>query len=142
MKCRICKRVLTNPVSVELGIGPVCRADKDYEKQGEFDFMKAEAIEGFGDVVCSRAADGSVITNVPVRIQRHSFGEFNFGYGGSGPAEFALNILACYIGEEKAREGGLYQKFKFEFIAGIPRDGGTIKREDVFKWLESQRSAA
>jgi len=39
-RCRVCSRLLKNPLSVELGIGPVCRA-KDI-LQGEFDFMKAE----------------------------------------------------------------------------------------------------
>jgi hypothetical protein len=32
--------LLKNPVSVELGIGPVCRAKNNL--QGEFDFMRAE----------------------------------------------------------------------------------------------------
>jgi hypothetical protein len=40
-RCRICSRLLKNPVSIELGIGPVCRA-KNNTMQGEFDFMKAE----------------------------------------------------------------------------------------------------
>ena len=139
--CRICHRRLTDPKSVEFGIGPICRAEKDFadEKQGEL-FM-VEAIEGFGDVVCSRSADGDVVTNVPVRIKRHSFGEFNYGYGGSGPAEFALNILSCYIGEEKAREGGLYQDFKFQFVAALPPEGGTIKREDILNWLKEKEVA-
>ena len=38
--CRICKRRLKNPLSVKLGIGPVCRAKDNL--QGEFDFMKAK----------------------------------------------------------------------------------------------------
>ena len=38
--CRICKRILKNPLSVILGIGPVCRA-KDSLQRG-FDFMKAQ----------------------------------------------------------------------------------------------------
>jgi hypothetical protein len=38
--CRICKRLLKNPLSVELGIGPVCRAKDNL--QGEFDFMRAQ----------------------------------------------------------------------------------------------------
>ena len=38
--CRICKRRLKNPLSVKLGIGPICRArDK---LQEEFDFMHAQ----------------------------------------------------------------------------------------------------
>ena len=39
-RCRICRRVLKNPLSVMIGIGPVCRAKDNL--QGEFDFMKAQ----------------------------------------------------------------------------------------------------
>ena len=39
-RCRVCKKALKNPLSIELGIGPVCRARDNL--QGEFDFMKAE----------------------------------------------------------------------------------------------------
>jgi hypothetical protein len=38
--CCICKRALSNPLSVKLGIGPVCRA-RDNQQQ-VFDFMRAE----------------------------------------------------------------------------------------------------
>jgi len=38
--CRVCKRLLKNPLSVELGIGPVCRAKDSLQK--EFDFMRAQ----------------------------------------------------------------------------------------------------
>jgi hypothetical protein len=38
-RCCICKRALSDPLSVKLGIGPVCRAKN--KKQGEFDFMRA-----------------------------------------------------------------------------------------------------
>jgi hypothetical protein len=39
-RCRRCGRKLTNPVSIEIGIGPVCRAENN--KQGVFDFMHAQ----------------------------------------------------------------------------------------------------
>jgi hypothetical protein len=38
--CQICGRRLTNPISVEIGIGPICRAEDN--KQGVFDFMHAQ----------------------------------------------------------------------------------------------------
>jgi hypothetical protein len=38
--CRICGRNLTDPVSVKMGIGPVCRARDN--KQEVFDFMNAK----------------------------------------------------------------------------------------------------
>ena len=40
--CRICRRHLKNPLSVKLGVGPVCRAKN--RKQGEFYFMHAQAL--------------------------------------------------------------------------------------------------
>ena len=134
-RCRVCKRVLKNPLSVELGIGPVCRA-KD-SLQGEFDFMKAQAIEGFGDVHFSRNKDGGVVTNVPQRIFKHicypNGGDMQWGYGGSGCSDFALNILSCYIGEVEAEN--YYMAFKWDFISGIQEDNGVIKREDIMRWL-------
>ena len=94
-----------------------------------------KAIKNFGNVVCFRGNDG-VRTNVPQRIIRHSPDGFEWGYRGSGPADFALNILSCYIGEDKAKSGGLYQAFKEQFIATLPFQGGMIKQEDVMAWLE------
>lgn len=41
--CRVCGRNLKNPLSIELGIGPVCRGKYTIKgKQGELDFMHAE----------------------------------------------------------------------------------------------------
>ena len=102
------------------------------------DTKKVSAIEGFGDVVCSRDG-GTIKTNVPRRITFHSPDGFEWGYGGSGPSDFALNILSLYIGQEAAEAGGLYQNFKFNFVATLPYEGGTIKREDVMHWLEGKR---
>ncbi|MCL2092980.1 MAG: DUF6166 domain-containing protein [Treponema sp.] len=128
---------MKNPISVELGIGPVCRSTKGIEiddKQGELDFM-VEAIPNFGDVICRRE-NGEIYTNVPRRIIRHSPDGFEWGYAGSGPADFAFNILSCYIGEDSAKSGGLYQAFKFKFVSNLPKEGGTIKKADVMKWLD------
>jgi len=135
MTCLICKRKLTNKTSLKFEMGPVCRAKRFVEeKQGEL-FM-VEAIPNFGDVNCYRNENG-ISTNVPRRIIRHSPDGFNWGYLGSGPADFALNILSAYIGEEEAK--GLYQTFKMLFVAKLPYKGGTIKREDVMRWVEEER---
>jgi hypothetical protein len=114
----------------------VCRAKihfQDDEKQGVL-FM-VEKIEGFGDVRFDRSS-GVPFTNVPCRITRHSPSGFEWGYGGSGPADFALNILSVYIGQEMAEE--LYQEFKFEIISNLSHYGGTLRREDVMLWVEEK----
>ena len=96
---------------------------------------KVKAIPGFGDVVCSRAENG-IKTNVPRRIIYHSPDGFEWGYGGSGPADFALNILSVFIGQEAAEEKGLYQAFKWDFIAYLPHQGRTIRRDEILKWIQ------
>jgi len=139
--CRVCKRPLKNQKSVMLGIGPVCRGkgvlDEKYY-QGEF-FM-VEAIPDFTDVFCSRDENG-VHTNVPRRIIKHSPTGFDWGYAGSGPADFALNILSVFLGEEKARRGGLYQSFNFDFIVKLPPEGGIIKKEAIINWIDKKKAA-
>ena len=97
---------------------------------------KANIIPGFGDAVCSRGPDG-IKTNIPRRIIYHSPDGFEWGYGGSGPADFALNILSVYIGEEEARR--YYQDFKFTFVAGLAYEGGVIKRETIMAWVGEAR---
>jgi len=137
--CRKCKKRLTNPLSVELGIGPVCRAHGTLQDiQEEFDFMKAEKIENWNeDIICSRDKNG-IHTNVPRRITQHSPDGFEWGYGGSGPADFALNILSIFVGQEIAER--YHQDFKWKFVTTLPQEGGTIKREEILKWIEERRN--
>jgi hypothetical protein len=119
-------------------MGPVCKAKKWVEIYKQGDLFMVEAIPDFGDVVCSRNSD-RIHTNVPRRITRHSPDGFEWGYGGSGPADFALNILSVYIGQEAAQFCGLYQDFKWLFVAKLPKKGGTIRRDDVMRWVEANK---
>jgi len=84
------------------------------------------------DIVCSREG-GERKTNVPRRITRHSPDGFEWGYGGSGPADFALNILSIFVGQDLAEK--YHQDFKREFIATLPHEGGTISREKILSWI-------
>jgi len=110
----------------------VCRNCAEAEK-------KVGAIPDFNeDIVCSRDADG-IHTNVPQRIIQHSPTGFAWGYGGSGPADLALNILSIFTGQEFAER--YHQDFKWKFIATLPHEGGTIKREDIIQWIEEKEAA-
>lgn len=54
-------------------------------------------------------------------LHNHSPDGFEWGYGGSGPSQLALAILADHLSDdEEALE--IYQHFKWEVIAGLPRD--------------------
>ena len=48
------------------------------------------------------------------KIQNHSPNGFNWGYGGSGPAQLALAIVLKLTGKSDN-----YQDFKWDVIAGI-----------------------
>jgi hypothetical protein len=71
-------------------------------------------------------------------IIRHSPPGMEWGYGGSGPADLALNILhAC--GLQQAELDTLYQDFKFAFVAPMPAAGGVIRRREVLEWVRKMR---
>ena len=52
---------------------------------------------------------------------RHSPDGFNWGYGGSGPAELARSILIDFLGTDRV-SGSLYQEFKAQLIARINQE--------------------
>ena len=54
------------------------------------------------------------------KLKNHSPDGFNWGYGGSGPAQLSLAILLKYMHPEYAL--ALYQDFKFRFVANIPQE--------------------
>jgi hypothetical protein len=134
-RCGKCNRGLKDPTSVLRGYGPICwgkvQADRAREEAGQ-----DQLLPGFdGDVVCRRVG-GRIETNIPRVITRHSPDGFEWGYGGSGPADFALNIMAAFIGADRAQRSSLYQEFKWDFIATMPWEGGVIRKADILAWLD------
>lgn len=97
-----------------------------------------------------RRVNDTVYTNVPHLVVHHSPDGFEFGYGGSGPADLALNLceeildLQGYEGERmKCFDGKcfnlawrIHQEAKRLFIATIDHDaGGTIEYETIAAWI-------
>jgi hypothetical protein len=54
-------------------------------------------------------------------LMNHSPSGFAWGYGGSGPAQLALAMLADALGDD-ARALALHQAFKSEVVAGLAKD--------------------
>ncbi|MBE2188455.1 MAG: hypothetical protein IAE98_03225 [Candidatus Kapabacteria bacterium] len=88
------------------------------------------------DIVLDRDLKGNPVTNVPRRIIHHSPDGFEWGYGGSGPSDLALNILSLYVGGEIAFQH--HQTFKWIFLAKMPITGGIIRQEIIKTWLASK----
>lgn len=88
---------------------------------------------GDGYDIIMRREGGEAVINVAHRIVHHSPTGFEWGYYGSGPADAALNILAVFVDGKTAWR--LHQRFKEEFIANVPREGGTIQAERIREWI-------
>jgi hypothetical protein len=78
-------------------------------------------------------------TDLPLRldVRSHSPAGFQWGYGGSGPAQLALAILLD-AAEGTYTEGqveGIHQRFKAEQIVSIDVDVWVMFCKDVRTWL-------
>ncbi len=99
-----------------------------------------------------RRDDQGVWTNCPHIVIHHSPTGFEFGYGGSGPADLALNVvevllnrlghdgprMKCFDGECFERAYELHQGFKWAFIASASREGARIPYQEMVDWIEAQ----
>lgn len=152
-KCKVCKRVLKDPKSIERGMGPVCARKNGIDQAGD-EQMKNDMTLNLDiaehGIVCERSEKGAC-TNIPSLHRHHSPTGFEWGYGGSGPADLALNILALvlkrmgYSGPRTVKlwdkskcfdlAWDLHQEFKWEFVAQMERQGDRIPLERVETWL-------
>ncbi len=86
------------------------------------------------DIVCRREAGVVRVEGVSHSWVWHSPSGFEWGYGGSGPADLALNILLEATGERDfAAEH--HQAFKRAFVAPLPFDGGRIEAARISEWI-------
>ena len=96
-----------------------------------------------------RHANGNV-TFLKHRIVLHSPTGFGWGYGGSGPADLALNMLFDYLLRIKDKGTrcinarclalDLHQSFKWGFIAGQGTEL-SVTGNDIEKWLKWLKGA-
>lgn len=73
-----------------------------------------------------------------LRVINHSPCGFAWGYGGSGPAQFALALLLDVTGD-KDLAMRYYQAFKWDVVAKLPDAGWELTSESVLAWVEAHR---
>lgn len=159
--CARCNRMLSDPTSIATGLGPICRTKATANDSGALleDQPVLNGVGGLREVglICQRRADGRLACNVPHIIRYHSRTGFSCGYGGSGPADLALNVLHLLLpsrtlhdyGDGRTMKSGsiidgtgvsteaeqLHQEFKDEFISTMPKDGGFVPIERIMEWI-------
>lgn len=157
--CLRCGRPLRNAKSIEWGYGAVCAAKmriQGAEKEGNVSAINDSYIDRpiTDGLILSRSADGKLATNVPHYAVEHSPMGYEWGYGGSGPADLALNTVEAIlisIGQrgdqtEPLWDGHtvseaawrLHQDFKFRFIGSAPREVGvfTLEYDVMREWIK------
>lgn len=172
--CKQCKKPLTDPKSIEAGMGPICRGHANSttrgERMNEDTARRADFMDKFYDAVPFTQAfimhragghgdadiDRVVFTNVPHLVVHHSPDGFEFGYGGSGAADLALNACQLYLNQvhysgqkTKCYDGNcwklawmLHQEFKRAFIQGVNfRKGATIPFEKIETWFNANMTS-
>lgn len=153
--CTRCGRSLTDPISVQVGMGPVCRTKESLDRQIPMPKDKHDLPfdPETGDVTFGNGWDGAPHFNIPRRHIHHSPSGWSWGYSGSGPADFALNILAHFIDPTKLPleddtvrlwDGSsvptvvwdLHQPFKEHFLATRSQHRAhTISGSEIRSWL-------
>jgi hypothetical protein len=73
-------------------------------------------------------------------LRGHSPTGFEWGYGGSGPAQLALAILLDFTGKPKTALEH-YMDFKWAFVGGWG-DEWSITGSVIAKWLRTHRAAS
>ena len=175
--CERCHRSLSNPQSIENGLGPICRSKSPQGDEGMNGSSNGAVAElpfdpDTRDMVCERVPDGVGLGGMPryrpcfnisQAIVHHSPTGLEWGYGGSGPADFALNILhlflpplgpipddcedperwanadvKCFRGTASNAAWRLHQPFKDEFVAKLLRKGGVIRGDVIRQWIAEQ----
>jgi hypothetical protein len=63
-------------------------------------------------------------------LRNHSPDGFEWGYGGSGPAQLALALCADALGDDD-RAQAVYQRFKFKVVAALGGDTWTLTEDQI-----------
>ena len=94
------------------------------------------------DVIDKDAPGGGYPLPLRLDLRNHSPTGPEWGYGGSGPAQLALALLADALGDdEKAQRH--YQEFKFRVVGRLPQDRWELSEEDIRQTvarLETERA--
>jgi len=138
-KCARCGRRLKDPNAT---YGPICARKvaaeqaRDQRNADDSIIITPTITDGYagardenGNVKVVRIRNGR---QEPLRhLVRHSPTGFEWGYGGSGPADLARSIIADALG---TTDPAIYQEFKWEFVSKWP-DQWEISLDMILEWV-------
>ncbi|MEI6195743.1 MAG: DUF6166 domain-containing protein [Verrucomicrobiota bacterium] len=92
--------------------------------------------QGYAAIV---TVDGRPL-NPRLDLWNHSPTGFEWGYGGSGPAQLALAILADHLGDDE-QAFNFHHRFKWAVTAELPRRSWTLTSQQIDQVLQTLREA-
>jgi hypothetical protein len=82
--------------------------------------------QGYAAIV---TVDGRQL-NPRLDLWNHSPTGFEWGYGGSGPAQLALAILADHLGDDE-QAFNFHHRYKWAVIAELPKRSWTLTSQEI-----------
>ena len=74
-------------------------------------------------------------------VRNHSPDGFEWGYGGSGPAQLALAIALALLEDNRADALRVYQDVKWHFVAKLTGGAWTLEAAPVVAFISAQLNA-
>ena len=159
--CFICGVTIVAPDAVDYGNRPMSPRSGTGKLAS---FAGIERLKASGDhffatpltqgVRLQRTSKGARLTNVPHYVIHHSPTGYEWGYGGSGPADLALNIVEaalrallydgelyrCWDGECFRLSMSLHGALKWQFIAPLDRDAPehVLDWTEIIEWIKTE----
>jgi len=106
-----------------------------HESQRWNELRKRYGVDGDGETVVT--CNGKLLRAArSLRLRRHSPDGFEWGYGGSGPAQLALALLLEYfdhVGQPAGTDWALnlYQTFKFRVVGRLAHDAWILSGAQI-----------
>lgn len=79
--------------------------------------------------------DRTLDLNRSLQLVNHSPSGFNWGYGGSGPAQLALALLVEFMPNKETLAIRLHQQFKVDVVVDLPQEDFSFKEDVVLDWI-------
>ncbi len=95
-------------------------------------------VEDHTKLLTAEAVNDSATRDLPLRLDLHNHSPtgFEWGYGGSGPAQLALALLADALGDDDLAQGH-YQEFKRADVSGLGASW-SINSDEVRRFVAEQ----
>lgn len=91
-----------------------------------------------GSAFVSKSGEDGPLQLLPLGLEhvRHSPDGFEWGYGGSGPAQLAFALCLDVLGDPKEAEL-IYHDLKRSLIQYLPREGWEMDRENLVEAIDA-----